>query len=93
MVILIALSIPKAFLNELNSLAALVLVRRADFLSAFNKPQRDALAILFLNLHGRGIVVAEITLGACWWNSWVFSVPPRDENKAIALTTCATRPF
>src|ERR1700736_1535840 len=67
MVILIVVSIPIAFLNELNSFAALVLVRGADFLSILNKPQRDALAMLFLNLHGRGFVVAEI-----FWGLWLF---------------------
>ena len=46
---LIVVSVPIAFLNELNSIAALVLVRGADFLSTFEKPQRDALAMLFLN--------------------------------------------
>jgi len=66
MVILIVVSIPIAFLNELNSFAALVLVRGADFLSIFDKPQRDALAMLFLNLHGRGFVVAEI-----FWGLWL----------------------
>jgi hypothetical protein len=60
MVILIVVSIPIAFLNELNSVAALVLVRGADFLSIFDKPQRDALAMLFLKLHGQGFVVAEM---------------------------------
>ena len=64
---LIAVSIPIAFLNEVNSIAALVLVRGADFLSIFDKPQRDALAMLFLNLHGRGFVVAEI-----FWGLWLF---------------------
>jgi hypothetical protein len=67
MVILIVVSIPIAFVNELNSLAALVLVRGADFLSIFEKPQRDALAMLFLNLHGRGLVVAEL-----FWGLWLF---------------------
>ena len=67
MFILIVVSIPIAFVNELNSFAALVLVRGADFLSTFDKPQRDALAMLFLNLHGRGIVVAEI-----FWGLWLF---------------------
>jgi hypothetical protein len=67
MVILIVVSIPIAFLNELNSFAALVLVHGADFLSIFDKPQRDALAMLFLNLHGRGLVVAEI-----FWGLWLF---------------------
>ena len=67
MVILIALSIPIAFLNELNSFAALALVRGADFLSIFEKPQREALAMLFLNLHGRGFVVVEM-----FWGLWLF---------------------
>ena len=60
MVILIVVSIPIAFVNELNSVAALVVVRGADFLSIFEKPQRDALAMLFLNLHNHGFVVAEM---------------------------------
>ena len=67
MVILIVVSIPIAFLNELNAIAALVLVRGADFLSIFEKPQRDALAMLFLNLHHHGFVVAEI-----FWGLWLF---------------------
>src|SRR5712692_1062468 len=67
MVTLIVVSIPIAFLNELNSIAALVLVRGADFLSIFEKPQRDALAMLFLRLHGQGFVVAEI-----FWGLWLF---------------------
>src|SRR5437660_2636047 len=67
MVTLIVVSIPIAFANELNSIAALVLVRGADFLSIFDKPQRDALALLFLKLHGQGFVVAEI-----FWGLWLF---------------------
>jgi hypothetical protein len=67
MVTLIVVSIPIAFLNELNSIAALVLVRGTDFLSLFEKPQREALAMLFLNLHHHGFVVAEI-----FWGLWLF---------------------
>lgn len=67
MVLLIMVSVPIAFLNELNSIAALVLVRGADFLPAFDKPQRDALAMLFLNVHFHGFVVAEIFSGL-----WLF---------------------
>jgi Domain of unknown function (DUF4386) len=67
MVILIVVSIPIAFVNELNSLAAVALVRGADVLSIVEKPQRDALAMLFLNLHGRGLVVAEL-----FWGLWLF---------------------
>ena len=67
MVTLIVVSIPIAFVNELNAIAALVLVRGADFLSIFEKPQRDALAMLFLTLHGHGFGVAEI-----FWGLWLF---------------------
>ena len=67
MVTLIVVSIPIAFLNELNSFAALVLVHGGDFLATFDKPQRDALAMLFVHLHGRGFVVAEI-----FWGLWLF---------------------
>ncbi len=55
------------FLLTLNNLAALILVRGADFLSAFDRPQRDALAMLFLRLHGQGILAAEI-----YWGLWLF---------------------
>src|ERR1700724_117067 len=66
MVTLVVLGIPIAFLNELNSIAALALVRGADFLSIFEKPQRDGLAMLFLILHHYGIGVAEI-----FWGLWL----------------------
>lgn len=66
MVILIVVSIPIAFLNEMNSTAALLLVRGADLLSAFGKPQREAMAMLFLNLHGRGLVFCEL-----FWGLWL----------------------
>src|ERR1700680_2638160 len=37
--------------NVVSDLGALTAVRGADFLSAFEKPQRDTLAMLFLRLH------------------------------------------
>jgi hypothetical protein len=67
MLALIVVSIPIALLNELNSIAALILVRGAGFLSVFDKPQRDALAMLFLNLHGHGFGIAAI-----FWGLWLF---------------------
>src|SRR5215471_21833548 len=67
MLTLILVAIPIAFLNEVNSIAALMLVRGADFLSVFDKPQRDALARLFLNLRGGGFDVAGI-----FWGLWLF---------------------
>jgi hypothetical protein len=67
MVTLIVVSIPMAFLNEVKAFAALLLIRGSDFLSVVDKIQRDALAMLFLNLHGRGLVVAEM-----FWGLWLF---------------------
>jgi hypothetical protein len=64
---LIVVSIPIALLNELNAIAALILVRGTDFLSIFDKPQRDALATLFLNLHSHGFGIAAI-----FWGLWLF---------------------
>jgi hypothetical protein len=64
---LIVISIPIAFLNELNAVAALSLVRGSDLLSVVEKPQRDALAMLFLNLHGRGLDLAGV-----FWGLWLF---------------------
>ncbi|MEO8505647.1 MAG: DUF4386 domain-containing protein [Acidobacteriota bacterium] len=54
------------FVNVLNDAAALILVRGPDFLSVFDKPQRDALAMLFLRLHHQEIVGAEI-----FWGLWL----------------------
>ena len=47
----------------LNDSAALILVRGADFLSVFDKPQRDALAMLFLRMHDQEVLAAEIFWG------------------------------
>lgn len=57
---------PIYFLNTLNDAATLLLVRGADFLSVFNKPQREALAMLFLRLHHHGVVVNEV-----FWGLWL----------------------
>ena len=48
------------FVNVLNDAAALMLVRGADYLSVFEKPQRDALAMLFLRLHHQVVVAADV---------------------------------
>ncbi len=67
MVILGSLMVtPIYFLNTLNDAAALLLMRGADFLSVFEKPQRDALAMLFLRLQHHGVRVNEI-----FWGLWL----------------------
>jgi len=67
MLTLILIAIPIAFLNELNAIAALILVRGSEFLSVFSPPQRNALAMFFLNLHGYGFDIAGI-----FWGLWLF---------------------
>ncbi len=58
---------PIYFLNTMNDAAALLFARGANFLSVFDKPQRDALAVLFLRLHGHGVLVNEV-----FWGLWLF---------------------
>jgi len=53
------------FVNVVSDAGALMIVRGADFLSVFDKPQRDALAMLFLRLHGHQNTAAE-TLWGLW---------------------------
>jgi Domain of unknown function (DUF4386) len=67
MLILILSAIPIAFLNELNSLAALLLARGDNFLSALDEPQRYSLVTLFLRLRGFGFDLAGI-----FWGLWLF---------------------
>jgi hypothetical protein len=68
MVILGALMVtPIYFLNTINDAAALLLARGANFLSAIDKPQRDAFVMVFLRMHGHGILANEI-----FWGLWLF---------------------
>jgi hypothetical protein len=66
MVALAMVSVAVGFMNVLNNIAALILFRGADFLTVFEKPQRDALGMLFIRLHGQGIAINEI-----FWGLWL----------------------
>ena len=65
------------FFMVVNDSAALILVRGADFLSVFDKPQRDALAMLFLRLHHQEMLGAMI-----FWGLWLFP---------LGILTCRSR--
>jgi hypothetical protein len=52
--------IPVMAVNVLSEIAALTLLRGADFLSLFDQPRREALAVLFLDLHRYGYIVGWI---------------------------------
>jgi hypothetical protein len=60
-------SVPIVFVNVLNEVAVLILLSGADFLSVFDKTQLEALAYLFVRLHGEGITVASV-----FWGLWLF---------------------
>ena len=66
MVALVLVSAAVGFINVLNNIAALTLFRGGDFLAVLDKPQRDALAMLFIRLHGQGNVINEI-----FWGLWL----------------------
>ena len=55
------------FGNMLNDVAALLFAKPADFLSLFDKPQREAFVLLFLRLHDYGVFANEI-----FWGLWLF---------------------
>jgi hypothetical protein len=67
MVGLVLVSTAVGFLNTLNSIAAVILFRGADFLAAIDEAQRDALGMFFIRLHSQGFYVNEVLSGL-----WLF---------------------
>jgi len=66
LVIFVAVSAGIAFLNELNNLAAVLVLGGKEFAGPLTQPQREALAMLFLRLHGQGHAVNEM-----FWGLWL----------------------
>ena len=54
------------YVNTVNDAAALALIDSAPYLDVFDKAQRDALALLFLHLHGQMVTAAEML-----WGVWL----------------------
>jgi Domain of unknown function (DUF4386) len=54
------------FVNVVSDSAALMIARGANFLSVFDKPQRDALVVLLLRLHDAQNTAAEML-----WGLWL----------------------
>src|SRR5262249_44293591 len=59
--------VPLFLMNVVNSAGALLSARSESFLAAFDKPQRDALALLFLRLYDANVRANEI-----FWGLWLF---------------------
>jgi hypothetical protein len=55
MVALVLVAAAVGFVDVLSSVAALALFRGASFLAVLDKPQRDALGMLFLGAHRQGL--------------------------------------
>jgi len=66
MVILVLISAPLAFLSVANQVATLAFVRGAESLAVFDKPQRDAVAMLLFNADKEWTLVAQI-----FWGLWL----------------------
>jgi hypothetical protein len=67
MVVLVLLGVPITLLTELTHFAVLIFISNADYLTVFTTEQLQALAFLFLNLHGYGLLIAGI-----FWGLWLF---------------------
>ncbi|MBL8995449.1 MAG: DUF4386 domain-containing protein [Spirochaetia bacterium] len=67
MVILVVASVPIAFLNSLNQLAAVQLLGQSTSLAAFTTTQLQALAMVFLKLQFLGTMIAQV-----FWGLWLF---------------------
>jgi hypothetical protein len=55
------------FVGVVDDFGTLMVVKHADFLSVFDEPQRDALAMLFLKLRDAQNTAAEVL-----WGVWLF---------------------
>ncbi len=67
MVTLVVIGVATGFVNTVNQLGALIALSGAEFLSAFEEPELDALAYLFIRLHSHGIQIIQI-----FWGLWLF---------------------
>jgi len=59
--------VPIFFVNSVTDVAVLLFARGADFMAAFDKPQREAFVMLFLNLHHHLDLA-----NAIFWGLWLF---------------------
>ncbi len=66
MVMLVLMTAPLAFAGTANHVATLAFLRGAESLTVFDKPQRDAVAMLLFNVDKEGALVAQI-----FWGLWL----------------------
>ena len=66
MVLLVLLGAPLAFAGIANAWATLTFLRGADFLAAFDEPQRNALAMMLIHLNDQADSVSQV-----FWGLWL----------------------
>lgn len=66
MLTLVLIALPIVILNEAFGMGVLVALHPGNFMSAFDPPQREAIAMLLLNLRSGGFTVAGI-----FWALWL----------------------
>jgi hypothetical protein len=67
MVALVLVSAAIGFVLTFDNIAGLLFFRGDDFLTAFDKAQRDALGMFFIRWHSNGIFADEL-----FWGFWLF---------------------
>jgi len=66
MVAVVLVAVPVAFLNEINQLAALVLLKKPELLAAFDRGQINSMVFLFRDMYFSGINIVET-----FWGLWL----------------------
>lgn len=66
MMVLVLVSIPIAFLNEVNQFAVLSLLSGDEYLAAFETKQLYAQVQFFYDLHERGLLIVQV-----FWGLWL----------------------
>ena len=66
LVVFVSISVGIGCLNEMNNLAAILVMGGKEFTGVSTPPQREAAAMLFLRLHGQGTAINEM-----FWGLWL----------------------
>jgi hypothetical protein len=66
MVMLVLVQVPMAIGDAMNQLAALLLLKGEPYLAVFDAAQKNALAMLFLQINGQGTIASEL-----FWGLWL----------------------
>jgi hypothetical protein len=66
MLIFVIVGVSIAFLNRIFQVGALIIINTGDYLTVFSESQINAIAMLFLDLHKHGEMIASV-----FWGLWL----------------------